>query len=147
MQKTFEVQQQENPSLEDTSYVRDRFIEFNNQQSGIFPSKEVHLFARDSSDQIVAGLFGDISWGWLHVDILWVDEAHRLDGIGTALMNRAEAEAKAMGVHNAFLETTDFQALGFYEKRGYRVFSQLEDQPPGHVCYYMKKTRSDKGVE
>jgi ribosomal protein S18 acetylase RimI-like enzyme len=45
-----------------------------------------------------------------------------------------------MDVQQAFLETTDFQALGFYKKRGYQEFARLENQPPGHICYYMKKT-------
>ena len=53
-------------------------------------------------------------------------------------MDRAEAEASAIGVEQAYLETTDFQAVGFYEKRGYHIFAQLENQPPGHHCYYMK---------
>ncbi len=55
-------------------------------------------------------------------------------------MDRSEAEAIAMGVQRAYLETTDFQALGFYRRRDYEVFAQLEDQPPGHVCYYLRKT-------
>jgi len=55
-------------------------------------------------------------------------------------MDRAEAEARAMGVSQAYLETTAFQALGFYEKRGYQIFAQLKNQPPGHICYYLKNT-------
>ncbi len=136
-----DIQHQDNPSTDDTAYVREKFIEFNNRQSGVFPSKELHLFLYDPEQKIIGGLFGDISWGWLHVDVLWVDEAYRQNGIGNALMDRAEAEARAMGVLNSYIETTDFQALGFYEKRGYIVFAQLENQPPGHVCYYMKKSK------
>jgi ribosomal protein S18 acetylase RimI-like enzyme len=136
-----DIQQQDNPSTDDTAFVRNKFIEFNDKQSGVFPSKELHLFSYDPEKKIIGGLFGDISWGWLHVDILWVDEAYRQHGIGNALMDRAETEAREMGVLNSYLETTDFQAVGFYEKRGYKVFAQLENQPPGHVCYYMKKSK------
>ena len=139
MHYDIDMQQKDHPLAEDIAYVRQQFRSFNDQQSGIFPSKELHLFAYTTDQQIIGGLFGDISWGWLHVDILWVDEAYRLSGIGTSLMNRAETEARAMGVQRAYLETTDFQAFDFYKKRGYQVFAQLEDQPPGHVCYYMKK--------
>lgn len=56
-------------------------------------------------------------------------------------MDRAEAESITMGVYQAYLETTDFQALGFYEKRGYQIFAHLENQPPGHKCYYLKNTQ------
>ena len=138
MHQDVDIQQHDNPSKDDMTHVRKRFRAYNDKQSGKFPSKELHLFAYGPDKQITGGLFGDISWGWLHVDIIWVEETYRQDGIGTALMDRAEAEATAMGVERAYLETTDFQAQDFYKKRGYEVFAQLEDQPPGHVCYYMK---------
>ena len=134
-----DIQEQDQPSTDDVGFVRRQFRAYNDEQSGVFPSKELHLFAYASDRQIIGGLFGSISWGWLHVDLLWVDEAYRKDGLGTSLMDRAEGEASAMGVESAYLETTDFQALGFYEKRGYQVFAKLENQPPGHTCYYMKK--------
>ena len=140
MQYNIEIRYPDYPSVDDTTYVYQQFRAFNDQQSGIFPSKELHLFAYAPDQQLIGGLFGDISWGWLHVNIMWVAEPFRHHGIGTELMDRAEAEAAAMGVHQAYLETTDFQAVGLYEKRGYQVFAQLENQPPGHICYYMKKT-------
>lgn len=139
MLQGIDIQQQENPSAEEMAYVSRQFRAFNDQQGGVFPAKDLHLFAYGPEGEIVGGLFGDVSWGWLHVDVIWVDESYRQHGLGSSLMDRAEAEAVAMGVHQAYLETTDFQALAFYEKRGYEVFAQLEDQPPGHVCYYLKK--------
>jgi ribosomal protein S18 acetylase RimI-like enzyme len=139
LHREIDIQQHDQPSADDTAYISQQFRAFNDQQSGILPSKALHLFAYAPDRQIIGGLFGDVSWGWLHVDVLWVAESHRESGIGTSLMDRAEAEAIALGVQQAYLETTDFQALGFYEKRGYQVFAQLENQPPGHICYYMKK--------
>ncbi|MBI9043471.1 MAG: GNAT family N-acetyltransferase [Anaerolineaceae bacterium] len=140
MQHKVDIQQQDHPQDVDIAFVSQQFRAYNDHQSGIFPSKELHLFAYAPDKQIVGGLFGDISWGWLHVETLWVSESHRKSGIGTSLMDRAEAEAIVMDVQQAYLETTDFQALDFYKKRGYEVFAQLENQPPGHICYYMKKT-------
>ena len=139
MQDKIDIQQNDHPSEADLDYLSQQFRAFNDQQSGIFPSKELNIFAYAPDKVIIGGLAGEVSWGWLHVDTLWVAESWRQDGIGTSLMDRAEAEARVMGVHQAYLETTDFQAKGFYEKRGYQVFAQLEDQPPGHICYYMKK--------
>ena len=143
MQRKFDIQQQDHPSADDISFLSKQFMSYNAEQCGDFPSKELHLFAYGPDKQIIAGLRGSIFWGWLHVDTLWVAEQFRHDGIGTALMDRAEAEAVAMCVTQAYLETTDFQAVGFYEKRGYRIFAQLDDQPPGHICYYMKKLNLD----
>jgi len=139
MQFDIDIQQHEQPLQEDIEYVSQQFRAYNDQQSGVFPSKELHFFAYDPDGQIIAGLAGSIFWGWLHVDTLWVAESYRNHGLGAALMDQAEAEAIAMDVHQAFLESTDFQAVGFYEKRGYQIFAQLENQPPGHICYYMKK--------
>jgi len=139
MHHEIEIQQHAHPSADDMVYLSQQFRAFYDRQCGIFPSKELNLFVYVPDKEIIGGLRGDISWGWLHVDVLWVAAAHRQDGIGTSLMDRAEAEACAMDVHQAYLETTDFQALGFYEKRGYQVFAQLDDQPPKHICYYMKK--------
>lgn len=139
MQHDIDIQQHDHPSVDDMAYLSQQFRAFNDQQGGLFPSKALHLFAYAPDRQIIGGLVGDISWGWLHVDILWIAEPYRQRGIGTSLMDRAEAEASAIGVQQAYLETTDFQAVDFYEKRGYRVFAQLENQPPGHICYYMKK--------
>ncbi len=141
MRHDIDIQQQDQPSADEIAYVSKQFRAYNDQQSGIFPSKSLHLFAYSSDRQIVGGLFGDISWGWLHVDVIWVAESYRHNGIGNSLMDQAEAEAREMGVQQAYLETTDFQALDFYEKRGYTVFAKLEDQPPGHICYYLKKVR------
>jgi ribosomal protein S18 acetylase RimI-like enzyme len=140
MHHDIDIQQQDHPSADDLAYVSQQFRAFNDQQSGVFPSKALHLFAYSPDRQIVGALVGSISWGWLHIDTLWVTESYRQFGIGTSLMDQAEAEAIAMDVQQAFLETTDFQALGFYKKRGYQEFARLENQPPGHICYYMKKT-------
>ena len=139
MRPEVDIQQRDHPSAEETAFVCRQLRAFNDQRSGVFPSKELHLFAYGPSREVLGGLFGEISWGWLHVDVIWVDEASRHAGIGSSLMDRAEAEARAMGVQRAFLETTDFQALDFYASRGYQVFARLEDQPPGHACYYMQK--------
>ena len=140
MQNNIKIQQQDHPSMEDRKYVSQKFIAYNNQQSGVFSSKELNLFAYAQDGKIIAGLFGHISWGWMHIDTLWVSESYRQNGIGTSLMDRAEAEALAMGVQKAYLESTGFQAVSFYKKCGYQIFAQLEDQPLGHICYYMKNT-------
>jgi len=37
------------------------------------------------------------------------------------------------------LETASFEARPFYEKLGYEVFAALEDYPPGHTKFYLRK--------
>ncbi|HEY3138703.1 MAG TPA: GNAT family N-acetyltransferase, partial [Blastocatellia bacterium] len=38
-------------------------------------------------------------------------------------------------------DTYDFQALGFYQKRGYEVFGLLEGFPTGYRRYFLQKRR------
>ena len=134
-----EIVQQDNPSAEETEFIYGQLRQHNAAHTGQLSRKSLHIFAYGADQQVVGGLFGDIGWGWLHIDILWVDDAYREQGIGSKLLAQAEAESLAMGVDRGYLETTSFQARPFYEKMGYEVFAELEDQPPGYTCYYLKK--------
>jgi N-acetylglutamate synthase-like GNAT family acetyltransferase len=88
-------------------------------------------------ERLAAGLSGVLAWQWLFVAALWVDDAWRGRGVGTALLARAEAHAVAAGCHSAWLDT--FQARDFYAALGYREFGALEDYPPGQTRYFMRK--------
>lgn len=54
-------------------------------------------------------------------------------------MQQAEEEAIRRGCHGSYLDTFDFQARGFNERLGYTVFGGLEDTPPGHTRYFLRK--------
>lgn len=139
MEQSVEIVTQENPDEEEIKFVHAQLRASNRVHTGALPYKSLHIFAHGPERQVVGGLFGEAGWGWLHIDILWVDDGYRGHGIGARLLEQAEAEALAIGINRSYLETTSFQARPFYEKLGYEVFAQLEDQPPGHTCYYMKK--------
>jgi GNAT superfamily N-acetyltransferase len=99
----------------------------------------VNFLLRDETGAIRGGILADLWGGWLHVQFLWVDESLREQGYGSALIQAAEAEARAKGARSAYVETFSFQAGPFYERHGYRVFGELEDFPPGHRYYFMRK--------
>jgi GNAT superfamily N-acetyltransferase len=75
----------------------------------------------------------------LAINVLFVDENHRLKGLGALLLNQVEADARAMGAKLSHLDTFNLQAKDFYLKHGYKIFGILEDCPTGHKRYYMKK--------
>ncbi len=50
-----------------------------------------------------------------------------------------EEYALSKNTTNIRLETTTFQALGFYVKAGYSVFGELADMPKGHTSYFLQK--------
>lgn len=103
------------------------------------------LALRAPDGALVGGIYGATMWGWLMVDGLWVDEQLRGRGLGRRLVLRAEEAAIDRGCRGAWLGTFDFQARGFYERLGYRVFAEIPDLPPGHMHYHLLKNfRSSK---
>ncbi len=93
----------------------------------------------DDTGAVSAGLTADVVWGAMYIDILWVADALRGQGIGTQLMQRAEAAARQMGLNFVWLGTFSFQALGFYEKMGYEIIGQVGNYPPGYAYYTLRK--------
>lgn len=92
------------------------------------------------NDEIVAGI-KSLIYGWklLRVDILFVDKRYRRHDFGSYLLQRVENEARDIGVTLSHLDTFDFQAKDFYLKQGYEIFGTLDECPPGHKRYYLKK--------
>jgi GNAT superfamily N-acetyltransferase len=133
------------PSDEITGTINRGLHAYNTANLGedvIYNYARVAVVARDEKGQIVGGIHGELVWQWLYIQALWVDEVYRGQGIGTRLLERIESLAVSKGFCNCHLETTDFQALTFYEKNGYTIFGQLEGKPQGTTWYYVKKELS-----
>ncbi len=124
---------------EGARYVYDSLRRFNFPFIGHDQFKPLAVLLQDESKKIYAGLLGQTYWTWLYVDVLWVDEAYRHQGLGAQLLKVAEEEARRRGCHGAQLDTMSFQALPFYQKQGYSLFGQLDDFAAGHCRYFLKK--------
>jgi GNAT superfamily N-acetyltransferase len=94
---------------------------------------------RDAEGKLLGGLLGATYVKWLQVQVVWMEDALRGGGYGSQLMALAEQEALRRGCSNAFVETFSFQALPFYERCGYKIFSGLPDFPPGGTRYALTK--------
>jgi GNAT superfamily N-acetyltransferase len=112
---------------------------YNKEQAGDNHFQRLCFTLRDPEGDIVGGILGEVYWGWFYVDLLWVEEALRGKGLGHSLLARAEEAARQRGAGHVYLDTFSFQAPGFYEKHGYRVFGELPDYPDGHTRYFMTK--------
>ena len=102
------------------------------------------LFAANSDNgDLIGGVTGWTSYGWLLVKTLWVSETLRGSGIGKQLMLAAEKEGKKLGCHSAWLDTSSSDARSFYMKLGYIDFGILENGPDRlpefHNRWFMKK--------
>lgn len=128
---------------EETTFIDNKLGAFNRSQVPATQEPSLILknyVIKDDKGMIIAGIKADIyHWGILYIELLFVDENHRHNGLGSTLLQKVEQEAKAMGATLAHLDTFDFQAHDFYLKHGYEVFGVLEDCPKDHKRYYLKK--------
>ena len=67
------------------------------------------------------------------------------------LLFRVAAPARRHGNGARFIQAAEryavergFQARPFYEKLGYRVFATLDDYPPGHGKYFLRKPLTNR---
>lgn len=119
--------------------VVDHLDTYNVAVTGLAEYAEVNLFLRDADDAVVGGLLGAIWGGVLYVRFVWVSQTHRGQGLGRRLLDGAERRAIGYGCRHVFLDTFSFQAPGFYEKLGYRIYASAEDWPVGHAHHFLRK--------
>ncbi len=131
------------PSEALARFVEDGVIAHNFAETGVAEWHPAGFFLKSPRGEWLGGCMGDIWGGWLHVRWLWVGTQLRGRGHGTRLMNATEAFGTEWGADQAMLETHSFQALAFYQKRGYVVFGELEDYPPGFRKFFLRKRLRD----
>ncbi|MBL9070902.1 MAG: GNAT family N-acetyltransferase [Sphingopyxis sp.] len=110
------------------------------------PSLDNHDFAAfvttDDVSRVVGGLIGSSRWGGFHVELIALPDALRGKGYGAKLLDLAEQEARRRNCHHMLLDTYDFQARHFYERRGFHIFGEIEGPAPYYPRYFMKKQLS-----
>ena len=115
-------------------------VPFTQPLDGNYEPVLVKNYVIKDGGKIIAGIKSDVyCWKILYIELLFVEEAYRYKALGSLLLNKVEAEAKAMGAGLAHLDTFNFQAKDFYLKHGYEVYGALDDCPPGHKRYHLKK--------
>jgi GNAT superfamily N-acetyltransferase len=113
-------------------------VDYNDVHAGLSGHRVLAVLVKDEG-KVLGGLWGATGWEWLFVHLFWLPESLRGVGLGRDLMRRAEAEAVNRGCRSVWLDTFSFQARGFYEKLGYRLFGTLDGYPPGHQRFFLQK--------
>lgn len=130
---------EDEPSPADRQVLEDGLYLFNSLQLERDDGRLLAVFLRDEQGEVFGGLMG---WTWAgvcEIQALWVYPALRGQGYGLQLMEAAEAEARARGVEWIQVSSYSFQAPEFYQKLGYQIVGRLEDWPPGHQHYFLRK--------
>ncbi|QGM96487.1 GNAT family N-acetyltransferase [Methylocystis parvus] len=97
------------------------------------------IASRNGDGALIGGLNGVIHWRWLYIRHLWVAESMRGQGLARRLIAAAEDAARERGAIGAYIDTFDPAVAGFYERRGFARFGEIEDFPLGGRRIYLSK--------
>lgn len=113
---------------------------FNVDATGLDDGLLLTVKARAEDGSLAGGLSGWTWGGCLYVDLLWVREDMRGEGLGSQLLDAAEQEAVSRGCTIVSLSTHSFQAPAFYLERGYAEVGRTDGYPVGHSQLHLRKT-------
>lgn len=130
------------PNSSDMNGIVQGLLAYNGLHTNGEKPQYLMVSLRDNNQQLVGGLVGATYLGWLQVHAVWMKDELRGNDYGSRFLQVAEDEAVQRGCLNVCLETLSFQALPFYQKRGYTIYCQLADFPPGQTKYFLKKSIS-----
>jgi len=98
------------------------------------------LYIQNERYEVIAGIYGSIWNHYSYIDVLWVEESYRKQGIGTFLMKQTEKFLRSKGSKKVRLDTFDFQAPLFYEKLGFKCFGMIPKCIEGRDRFYLEKS-------
>jgi GNAT superfamily N-acetyltransferase len=121
------------------AFLADRIYEFNSRAIERFDGLTFAATSRDLQGRICAGISGHTWAGCCTIEYLWVEETRRGQGLGTRLLERAEAHARERDCSVVVVATHSFQAPAFYERHRYSRVATVKDQPLGHAHHFYTK--------
>lgn len=130
----------DNPGTAAEEVILRGLVAFNEAKAPGADFRPLAVLVKGETGAVLGGLAGWTAWRWLYVRLFWLPETLRGRGLGREVLVRAEREALARGCHAAWLDSFAFQAPGFYQRCGYSVFGVLDDYPPGHRRFFLRKT-------
>jgi GNAT superfamily N-acetyltransferase len=120
--------------------IGDGLNAFNDATVGYTDRVPLHVLVSDpDSGKVVGGITGRTSLGLMFIDLVYLPENLRGRDIGARMMALAEKEARRRGCRAGILYTISFQAPGFYNRLGWRVFGEIPCDPPGTSRVFLTK--------
>ena len=97
------------------------------------------VIALDEEGEFAGGIAGE-TWGSVFELVYFgVHEDRRRQGLGTALLARAEQEAIARGCARVVLDTYSFQAPEYYPAHGYHEIARVDGFGDGAAKHFFVK--------
>lgn len=118
--------------------VGDGLDRYNDTHSSLVDVTSFGCSVRDG-ERIVGGALARIWGSNCELQLLWVDENTRGNGLGRQLVERIEAHAISRGCTLIYLSTFSFQAPGLYRKLGYETALTIDGFPGGVSKFMMRK--------
>lgn len=115
------------PDSRDHAALLRSLVRENTARGGPSGHRNIAIVVRDpATGEVSSGVWGGILYGWLFIEVLYVAESGRRQGLGSRLLTAVENAAREQGCLGVWLSSYAFQAPGFYKKNGYEAFGELE---------------------
>ena len=111
-----EIRVQDDENVRD--FIDDIIDRFGEARGQPFGYSQFAFEAVDNGERIGA-IVGFRLYDWLYVEYIAVAEPARETGVGSRLLERAEAHARELELKGVALDTFRYQAPSYYEARGY----------------------------
>lgn len=102
--------------------------------------KTTKIISLKKNGQLLGSAQISLSFNYLLLESIWVEETEQKNGFGVRLYNEIENFAKQQNCDKILLNTFDFlNALTFWQRVGFEKVGVVENCPPGHKLIYLEK--------
>jgi ribosomal protein S18 acetylase RimI-like enzyme len=130
---------QEEPKQEFIDILFEGISEDAVQKKKMDRTKTFGIFIKNNRGVCLGGVNGFSLFGCLYIDMLWVKENLRYQGLGTKLMMEAEKMGREYRCTFSTVNTMDWEALPFYQKLGYEIEFIREGFEKDSKMYMLRK--------
>ena len=138
-QDNYRFEYQDEPIPEDEQVLFDGLNNEVAQKKNVDPIKPIRIYIKDAQGMVLGGASGVSFYGSLYIDMLWLKENMRHQGLGKKLLMEAERIGRERNCTFATLNTMDWEALRFYQKLGYAIEFVREGYDKESKMYMLRK--------
>jgi GNAT superfamily N-acetyltransferase len=123
------------PDSRDHAALLKRLADANLASGGPSGHQNISAILRDpETGEAISGIWGPILYGWLFIELVYVIESSRRQGLGSRLMAGVEKGAREQGCVGSWLCAYPFQTPEFFEKNEYEQFAGLGSALGSHAA-------------